>query len=64
MMLCADCHRRKTEKRMLVERHWLDDDQIEYLANIGWVAWDDKGQPYGNGYRGFAPVDTKGRQHE
>lgn len=58
--LCEECHRRKTEKRMLVERSWLDDDQVAWLAEVGWVAWDDNGQPYGMGWRGFAPTTKAG----
>jgi len=40
---------------MLVEREWLDDDQLKYLADLGWVDWDADGEPFGRGMRAFAP---------
>lgn len=64
MMLCGpfgsdqwgsgECHRRKTEKDMLVSKEWLDEDQIAWLAEVGWVEWID-GEPHGHGCRSFAP---------
>lgn len=53
-MLCLDCHQKKTERKMLFRREWLDEDQIRWLAEQGWVAWDEEGIPYGRGSRGFA----------
>lgn len=50
----AGCHVRKTEGRMLIEFDWLDPDQVEYLAAVGWVWWDADGVPNGPGCRGFA----------
>lgn len=61
MMLCTHCHLRKTERSMLIEFEWLDADQIVYLAEIGWVDWDEDGQPFGNGMRGYAPLDERSR---
>jgi hypothetical protein len=49
------CHALKTERRMLVEPEWLTDDQIQWLSDVGWVTWDTDGQPYGRGWRNFAP---------
>ena len=48
------CHGAKTAGKLLIERDWLDDDQIEYLAEIGWVVWDEHGEPIGRGCRAFA----------
>lgn len=56
LCLCSDCHRLKTEHRILVERSWLDADQIVWLAREGWVEWDADGEPRGRGCRSFAPV--------
>lgn len=47
------CHQAKTDRRMLLRREMFDADQLAYLAEQGWVAWDEKGEPYGRGYRGF-----------
>lgn len=49
------CHPAKTESRLLIDRRWLDADQIEWLASVGWVEWID-GQPTGRGWRHFAAV--------
>lgn len=53
--LCEEHHRMKTDSQILIEWAWLDPDQIEYLARIGWVEWDADGQPFGRGYKHFAP---------
>lgn len=60
LILCRACHQLKTEHRILVEFHWLEPDQVEWLATVRWVAWDADGEPYGNGYRNFglAPRGT------
>lgn len=55
-MLCEDCHRGKTEGRIQYERSWLDPDQIAWLADVGWVWWNDDGEPCGRGWKHFAPV--------
>lgn len=47
------CHARKTESRMLIRYEWLDDDQIAWLQEVGWVWWVD-GIPHGRGCKGFA----------
>ncbi len=53
------CHAAKTARRLKISRSWLDADQIEYLAEKKWVAWDDSGMPYGQGWRGFQPAERK-----
>lgn len=55
-MLCRACHTMKTEWRILYERAWLDADQIAWLAQQGWVEWDENGEPRGRGCRGFASL--------
>ena len=55
LLLCKKAHDEKTASRLLIEFDWLDDDQIAWLAAVGWVAWDQAGQPYGRGCRHFAP---------
>ena len=47
------CHARKTESRMLIRYEWLDDDQIAWLKDVGWVWWEE-GVPHGRGCKGFA----------
>jgi hypothetical protein len=58
MMLCRECHQRKTERRMLIRREWLDPDQIAWLADVGWVWWDETGAVWGRGRNGFAMEET------
>ncbi len=52
--LCMGCHRLKTEHRILVDKRWLDDDQVDWLRDVGWVWWDDDGEVYGPGRKSFA----------
>lgn len=54
MPLCDECHRAKTEHRVLVKKSWLDADQLEYLETVGWVWWDSTGEVYGHGRKSFA----------
>lgn len=65
--LCEEHHRMKTDSQILIEWAWLDPDQIEYLATIGWVEWDADGQPFGRGMKHFAPkpgaTNREGGQH-
>lgn len=49
------CHPAKTNGTIVIEPAWLRPEQIEWLAEVGWVAWDEDGQPYGRGWRHFAP---------
>lgn len=56
LVLCSEHHRAKTESRLLIRYEWLAVDQVLWLAEVGWVAWDDAGQPYGRGWRHFAPL--------
>ena len=51
--MCRDCHEKKTNSQLKFRHEWLDDDTIAWLAEVGWVAWDDAGQPYGRGWRHF-----------
>lgn len=48
------CHAAFTEHRLLNRREWLDPDQVEWLAEFGWVRWDDDGEVSGRGCRSFA----------
>jgi hypothetical protein len=51
--LCREHHEMKTDSKIKIEYEWLEDSHLRYLAEIGWVRWDDEGEPYGNGYRHF-----------
>lgn len=70
LMLCGEfsrntpggCHPAKTEHRMLIERSWLDPDQIDWLRDVGRVWWDADGQPHGQGWRDFAPCTVPGQR--
>lgn len=56
LFLCAKHHEDKTNSLLKIERSWLEEDQIVYLAGIRWVAWDHDGEPYGHGWKHFATV--------
>jgi 5-methylcytosine-specific restriction endonuclease McrA len=58
LVLCAAHHAMKTESRILIRREWLDPDQIDWLAAVGWVCWDADGQVSGRGMRHFAATDA------
>jgi hypothetical protein len=53
LVLCAAHHTAKTESRLLIRPQWLDADQVAFLAEFGWVAWQADGQPQGRGWRHF-----------
>lgn len=48
------CHPAVTEKRLLIQPEWLDDDQIAWLEENGHVWWDEEGEVYGRLRRSFA----------
>lgn len=50
------CHDLKTAHKLLVQRDWLDPDQIEWLAEQGHVEWTESGEPVGRHARLFAPI--------
>lgn len=52
------CHPAKTDGRLQFEFEWFDADQIEFLAEQGWVVWDENGQPTGQGMKHFRPRRT------
>jgi len=54
------CHVAKTESRMLIQFEWLLPEQVAWLAEVGWVRWDEQGQPTGRGWRHFAPRTVPG----
>lgn len=51
--LCPTHHEQKTLGKLQIRPEWLTVEQIEYLAEVRWVAWDEQGQPYGRGYKHF-----------
>lgn len=58
----GDCgaHDKKTAGVLMIERSWLDEDQIEWLAEQGWVSWSPvDGVVTGRGWRHFAPIDPR-----
>ena len=65
LVLCGSwgscgAHERKTRSELLIERSWLDDDQIAWLDEVSWVRWDpETGDVSGNGWRHFAPIDPR-----
>lgn len=56
LLLCRTHHEQKTLGRLKIEYRWLDPDQVAWLADVGWVTWDADGQPYGRGWKHFAPM--------
>lgn len=51
--LCPTCHWKKTAGTMVIEYHWLARQQVDWLAEAGWVEWDKDGLPKGRGFRRF-----------
>ena len=46
--LCGDfgdqrCHPRKTEHQLLIQRHWLDPDQVTWLEENRYAIWEPDG---------------------
>jgi hypothetical protein len=56
LVLCNVHHQQKTDGLLLISQEWLEADQRAWLAEVGWVAWDDAGLPFGRGMRHFAPM--------
>lgn len=57
--LCRVCHEDKTASLLKIRPEWLDDDQLDWLAEVGWVEWNEQGQPQGRGWRHFEEVGRK-----
>lgn len=60
--LCGDfgrgrCHPRKTDHLLLVQRSWLDADQVRWLEDEGHAWWLPDGSVAGPRSRIFAPLD-------
>lgn len=53
-ILCRDHHEAKTRHRLRIRPEWLDDDQIEWLADQGHAWWED-GEVHGLHRRLFVP---------
>jgi hypothetical protein len=59
MMLCRTHHEQKTYSEIVIDYRWLDPDQVDWLADVGWVWWYEDGEPLGPGRRhfGWKPAD-------
>lgn len=61
LVLCGpwgcDAHGLRTRREIKIQRDWLDPDQIEWLAEQGWVRWTPDGLE-GRGLRNFAEVSS------
>lgn len=44
---------------MLIRKEWLDPDQVEWLAEVGWVRWLEDGDVEGHGFRGFEREEVR-----
>jgi hypothetical protein len=51
--LCKEHHDDKTAGRLKFKPEWLLPDTMTYLADVGWVTWNDDGEPTGRGWRHF-----------
>lgn len=54
--VCTEHHRQKTNSELRYRREWLAQDQINWLAEIGWVSWAADGSVSGRGWKHFEPV--------
>ena len=59
--LCSEHHAAVHARTLLVDWRWLSKASLDYLADRGWVAWDEQGEPYGRGYKGFAALSSRAR---
>ncbi|MCA1695668.1 MAG: HNH endonuclease [Actinobacteria bacterium] len=53
------CHDRKTAHTLLIQRDWLDPDQIEWLAQEGHARWLEDGTVGGRHCTLFAELTTR-----
>lgn len=60
LFLCESHHDAKTASRIVIDPEWLTPEQIDWLAQVGWVSWNADGQPSGRGMRHFAPRRVRG----
>lgn len=51
-------HGMKTAGTLKIRYEWLTPAQVEFLADWGWVTWDENGEPFGQGWKHFAPRTT------
>jgi hypothetical protein len=55
--LCSHHHKLKTDSKLKIDPAWLEPEQIEYLARVGWVSFDPiTGEPSGEGWKHFLPM--------
>ena len=52
------CHPLKTASILRIQPEWLLPAQVDWLAEVGWVTWDEHGQPLGRGWRHFTARRT------
>lgn len=55
MMLCREHHEAKTAGTLRLRFDWLDPDQVAWLEDVGWVWFDETGEPCGRGRAHFDP---------
>lgn len=54
LSLCVAHHEAKTAGTLKIRPEWLTAEQIGFLAEVGWVRWNEAGEPEGRGYKHFA----------
>lgn len=60
----CDAHGQKTRSERVIEWHWLDEEQRAWLADSGWVVWNDEGAPEGRGWKHFGHRTVRTRHLE
>lgn len=58
------CHPQKTASTIVIEPEWLLPEQIAWLAEVDWVAWDEDGQPHGRGWKHFGERTARSREEK
>jgi len=51
-------HGEFTAGTLRIDYEWLTPNQRTYLRTVGWVDWDEDGQPVGEGWRHFTERTT------
>lgn len=52
----GDCHGKRTRYELKIERDWLDQDQVDWLADQGHAVWEADGSVSGRHRKLFAPM--------
>ena len=61
LLLCQAHHMRVHARTTLIRIRWLTPETRRFLAYHSYVDWDEEGQAFGSGWKGFAPLQDRDR---